>query len=320
MNNRKSNQLKRMAIAAVCVGMVGSGGLVQAMNTAKPVSTYLKTGKVTPVMTAMINVPASKIASVPLGKNDKITRVNLPNFQIGKVEVTGALWGYVYNWAITRGYTFTNTGKHVGTDKPVTNICWYDAIVWTNAYSEKSGLDPVYRDGEGKVLKDARDTEVLDQNEKRYNGYRLLGEQEWEIAARWLGTKKPMNGMLETQVIATKGRGNKTTYYWTPGDYASGAIENIRNKNETARVAWYGRAIWQNWFDQESAQKVCTKAPNTLGICDMSGNIWEYIFQRGVRGGSRNYDIKYVTVSGVYSIAPTHVDKDNGFRLARTVK
>ncbi len=322
MNNGKSMLLKRMAIAAVCVGMVGSGGLVQAMKPwwEKPVKP-LTTGKIPPVMTQMIHVPASKIASVPLGDGDKITQVNLSDFQIGKAEVTGALWSDVYNWAIKNGYKFANTEENVGTDKPVTRVSWYDVIVWANAYSEKLKLQPVYLGSGGKVLNNATNRKELNKVKPgKGNGYRLPTGIEWELAARWLGTTRPSKGELTKEAIATKGRDNKTTYYWTPANYASGATDDVfeYKLKETLKVAW---------FDQGSAKPVCTKATNVLGICDMSGNVWEwqsppvtYHDYPRIRGGSWDDVDSNVTVSSVYSGAPSGIYSSIGFRLARIAK
>ncbi|MDR0997969.1 MAG: formylglycine-generating enzyme family protein, partial [Treponema sp.] len=83
--------------------------------------------------------------------------VTLSPFYLAKYETTYELWYEVYQWATTSGgYTFANPGQegHNGTagaapteagkTEPVTTISWRDAVVWCNAYSEKSGKEPVY--------------------------------------------------------------------------------------------------------------------------------------------------------------------------------
>lgn len=326
MKNGQRNRMKRMAIAIVCVGMVGSGGLVQAMNTTKPVKyvnpsvKLLKTGKITSVMTTMIRVPASNIIEVPLGVFDNPKKVNLPDFEIGKTEVTGALWSKVYNWAIKNGYAFEYEGTNVGTGKPVTRVSWYDVIVWTNAYSEMERLFPVYRGANNKVLKNANWNVSYLAKAGKYNGYRLPTMEQSEIAARFLGTTKPTKGALATQAKRTKGKGNKD-YYWTPANYASGAIGDVMNNIETRKVAW---------FDQRTEQTVCTKPSNFLKICDMSGNVAEwgwrteanptYDREVPVFGGGGSTDRSFLTVSNVYDHIASSSYAGVGFRLVRNVK
>ena len=63
----------------------------------------------------------------------------------------GCSFHTVYKWAVTNGYSFANEGE-TGPDetdfaeeekyRPVTMISWRDAIVWCNAYSQMSNLEP----------------------------------------------------------------------------------------------------------------------------------------------------------------------------------
>ena len=58
--------------------------------------------------------------------------------------VTQSLWDQVYQWALTNGYDFDDTGSAKDTNHPVVEVSWYDAVKWCNARSEKEGLQPAY--------------------------------------------------------------------------------------------------------------------------------------------------------------------------------
>ncbi len=276
----------------------------------------------------MVYVPGANISQIPLMQQegaelfDTVTNVDAPkNFFIGKTEVTGALWQEVYDWAVTKGYTFVNQGSNLGTLLPVTNVSWYDVVVWTNAYSEKEKLEPVYRNRTtGNVLKDARAKEDLFKAVQRHNayGYRLPTGIEWVMAARWLGTTAPTIGSLKNERIATIGNDGKT-YYWTPWDYASGATENWQNAAETGAVAWY------NSNSGGTAKQVGGKRANALGMFDVGGNVWEWLFtptharggDRGKWGGSWGNGGSIAIVSAFASASPLGKSASTGFRLAR---
>ncbi|HRX14860.1 MAG TPA: SUMF1/EgtB/PvdO family nonheme iron enzyme [Spirochaetota bacterium] len=141
-------------------------------------------------------------ANAVSGKVNKSFIHNVSSFYIGKYEVSYEIWKSVYDWAVIKGYTFDNVGspgmveevKIKDTSKlPITNISYYDALVWCNAYSEKFQYEPVYYSADGEVVRDIRN---LKREEKKNiyanweaNGYRLPTEGEWYFAARSRGAE-----------------------------------------------------------------------------------------------------------------------------------
>jgi formylglycine-generating enzyme required for sulfatase activity len=214
--------------------------------------------------------------------NAATANVTIPAFSIGDTEVTYELWKAVYDWAVGRGYSFANAGRQggdgtpgggpVGNNRhPVTTISWRDAVVWCNAYSEATGRTPVYYYG-GAVLRESEGSSVIVGNGKAErvvistgNGYRLPTSAQWEYAARG-------GDPGDTTAWAYTYAGNDTV-----DDVA------VYNTSQTAEVK--------------------TKAPNTLGLYDMSGNVWEWCqdlysgTDRVGRGGSWSDVASCCTVS-----------------------
>lgn len=124
---------------------------------------------------------------------------------------------------------------------PVERMSWFDAILFCNKLSLQTQQTPCYYCNAGftTIFQGLVDTQNLPDIYISYlaKGYRLPSEAEWEYVA--------------------KGGKNQTTYLYA-------------GSNDPDMVAWHE--------DTTSAQTqaVGLKQPNTLGLYDLSGNVWEW--------------------------------------------
>jgi formylglycine-generating enzyme len=279
------------------------GSPIQSINHGGDKQTFTADGE----SFNMVYVPCG--ISFPIGLNDDNSASINKAYWIGETEVTYGLFSKVRTWAQGKGYSFGDQARegHDGVinalsttfakDEPVTNISWRDALIFTNAltewYNEQTGseYEPVYYSDSlyNNPLKISSNDPIncLTQGcidnpyiKEAAKGFRLLSTDEWEGAARYMdGTE------------------------WTPGTYASGAEST--HENDVKKVAV---------CDVSGTAKVKSKEANALGLYDMNGNVFEWLFDwypELVNGESQVFRIRR---GGGYSNEPTNSTLKVGYR------
>ena len=213
------------------------------------------------VVTAVEGMVAVKGATVsgPVGTGDAASKVfidgrtvTIHDLYVSDHEVTQAEYQAVMG---TNPSHFTSNPYEgeVQNNRPVEMVNWYDALVYCNTLSIKEGLTPCYSINGSTNPADWGDVPTSN-NDATWdgatcnfdaNGYRLPTEAEWEYVARGGN-----GGIPEIQTIYS-------------------GSDNIDD------VAWYGMSETTG-----ISHAVKKKNPNTLGIYDMTGNIWEWCWDK----------------------------------------
>ena len=294
----------------------------------------------------------------PTGTDDA-GRMTVKNpFWLAESEVTYELWYKVAVWARKNGYVFNDQGRegNMGIDgaapsgtkgMPVTMMTWRDAVVWCNAlteyYNSLNGSEPdldfvyytdaAYTSPLKKSVKGAVNMKAggqdnpyikaaargnMSMDKCTAKGFRLPTIAEWECAARWRGTPTGETIFLGNQ-------------YWTKGNTFSGSDRPSSDLKASDAVAWYtmNSSISNPGTDtgKRGTHAVKRKKPNTLGLYDMSGNVYEYCFDwhpkavgnlRIGRGGAYNVEAAYMGCGFIFLMNPWASSEDYGFRIARS--
>ena len=227
------------------------------------------------------------------GKN-----VSIQSFYMSDHEVTQGEYIAIMGTWTDEGTTDVDYG--VGDLYPAYSVSWFDTLVYCNERSMKENLTPCY------TINGSTDPnawgEVPDSETHRNfttwfnatcdfqaNGYRLPTSAEWEYAARG---------------------GNELT----------GFQYQYSGSDDIDKVAWY------KVNSNNMTHKVKTKQPNELGLYDMSGNVWEWIWDistdatnhRHTRGTGYDREDQSIYISYHGQTLAYGMHSSIGFRLVRT--
>jgi formylglycine-generating enzyme len=231
-----------------------------------------------------------------------VHNVTLSSFNIGIYEVTQSEWE---RYMPSKIYDYGT-----GDSYPVYNVTWYEILVYCNKRSIVSGLTPCYSidgntdpDAWGAIPASADSVWSSVVFNPDAGGYRLPTESEWEYAAR--------GGIYNTDNYR----------------YSGGESIDI--------CGWY----IGNYFPGDFSRTTGLKQPNQLGLYDMSGNVFEWCWdrhgiytsdsetdpagpetgdQRVLRGGYWNSTAGECRISYRKSCLPeTALEYYGGFRIVR---
>ena len=235
------------------------------------------------------------------------------DFVMMNTEITNKLYEMVMNKKPPSVKSYEGISL-LDDNKPVQNITWVQAARFANALSKKEGLPRCYKI-QNKTVRWTRGFDCT--------GWRLPTESEWEYAA------SISYGREKTLFSGTDSYAELCTY------------SNVADRSAYSRFGWGEHSTVVCSDEEDTIAEVGQYKPNTFGLYDMTGNLWEWVWDgygsysskkttnpkgkngsyRVLRGGSWTTDPENVRNAHRYKAHKYKLDKkmgkNFGFRLVR---
>jgi formylglycine-generating enzyme required for sulfatase activity len=236
----------------------------------------LRQGESLPLFEPMVYIRGG---SCLMGNPEPERRIVLFNFYISTAEVSQI------QYLSIMGYN--NSFKEQKPWYPVEEVSWYEAAVFCNLYSTRSGLEPCYNTTDGSC-------------DPSKNGYRLPTEAEWEYAAR---------GGIKSRGYLWPGSDSPKRVAWY--DQNSGQTTHRLKSLKPNELDLHdmGGNVWewcQDWFGPYSEEDTFYPVGPAEGT------------EKVRRGGSWSSPAQNCTVTARSWFTPITGYGNTGFRLART--